>query len=63
MFRHPFCFDLQARNVEYVEKEDVEWEKFQSEIKQEAQVSEQIEAEEDFVTTEERHLEEIDEQL
>ena len=56
-------FVLQARNVEYVDKEVEEWEKFQSEIKQETEISEQIAAEDDTDVTEERHVQEIDEQL
>lgn len=55
--------DAKARNVEYVDKDEFEWEKFQSEIKQETHISEQITADDDFVATEERHIEEIDEQL
>lgn len=46
-----------------MDKDVVEWEKFQSEMKQEAEISEQIEAEDDFVNTEERHIKEIDEEL
>ena len=56
-------FVSQARNVEYVDKEVEEWEKFQSEIKQETEISEQIAAEDDTDVTEERHVQEIDEQL
>ena len=56
-------FESQARNVEYVDKEVEEWEKFQSEIKQETEISEQIAAEDDTDVTEERHVQEIDEQL
>lgn len=47
----------------FVEKEAVEYEKFMAEIKQEELVSEQLEAVDDELNTEERHLEEIDEQL
>ncbi|XP_067928421.1 zinc finger protein 830-like [Watersipora subatra] len=55
--------DAKARNIEYIDKDEVEWERFQSEMKGEVQVSEQLQAEEEEVTTEDRHLEEIDEQL
>lgn len=57
------CPYMQARNVEYVDKGEAEWSKFQSEIKQQTEISAQLQAEDDFVNTEERHLEEIDEQL
>lgn len=49
--------------MEYIDKDVAEWEKFQSEIKQESEISEQIKAEDDTVITEDRHIEEIDEQL
>ena len=49
--------------MEYVDKGDAEWAMFQSEIKEEAVISEQIQAEDEYINTEERHVQEIDEQL
>ena len=47
----------------YVDKDEEEWANFQKEMKEENQVSEQIEAEDDHINTELRHIEEIDQQM
>ena len=46
-----------------MDKEEEEWSKFQSEIKDEAEISEQIQAEDEYINTEERHIKEIDQEL
>lgn len=55
------CF--QARNVEYKDPIQEEWEKFQKEIKEETTVSTQIIQDDQEEATAERQIQEIDEQL
>ncbi|XP_023722543.1 zinc finger protein 830 [Cryptotermes secundus] len=55
--------DAKARNVEYKDPIEEEWEKFQKEMKEEATVSAQIIAEDQEEATAERQIDEIDEQM
>ena len=54
---------MQARNVEYKDPIEEEWEKFQKEIKEENTLSAQIIAEDQEEATAERQIDEIDEQM
>ncbi|XP_066994904.2 zinc finger protein 830 [Anabrus simplex] len=55
--------DAKARNVEYKDPIEEEWEKFQKAMKEETTVSAQIIADDQEVATAERQIDEIDEQL
>jgi len=55
--------DAKARNVEYKDPIEEEWEKFQKEMKEENTVSAQIIAEDQEEATAERQIDEIDEQM
>ncbi|XP_066600957.1 zinc finger protein 830 [Prorops nasuta] len=55
--------DAKARNVEYKDPKEEEWEKFQKEIKEETIQSAQIIADDEEVATTERQLDEIEEQI
>ncbi|XP_054283672.1 zinc finger protein 830-like [Macrosteles quadrilineatus] len=55
--------DAKARNVEYKDPIQEEWEKFQKEIKEETSVSTQIIEDDQEEATTERQIQEIDEQL
>ncbi|KAG0429694.1 hypothetical protein HPB47_023373 [Ixodes persulcatus] len=55
--------DAKARNVEYKDPIEEEWEKFQKEIAEETNVSEAIMAEDVEESKVERDIEEIDEQI
>lgn len=55
--------DAKARNVEYKDPIEEEWEKFQKEMKEETTVSAQIIAEDQEEATAERQIDEIDEQM
>lgn len=55
--------DAKARNVEYKDPIEEEWEKFQKEIKEENTLSAQIIAEDQEEATAERQIHEIDEQM
>ncbi|GLH10996.1 Coiled-coil domain-containing protein 16 [Gryllus bimaculatus] len=55
--------DAKARNVEYKDPIEEEWEKFQKEIKEETSVSAQIISEDQEEATAERQIDEIDEQM
>ncbi|CAN7983786.1 unnamed protein product [Ixodes hexagonus] len=55
--------DAKARNVEYKDPVEEEWEKFQKEIAEETNVSEAIMAEDVEESKVERDIEEIDEQI
>jgi zinc finger protein 830 len=54
---------LQARNVEYRDPVEEEWERFQRAIKEEAEQSQQIIQDEQEEATAERQIDEIDEQM
>lgn len=54
---------FKARNVEYKDPIQEEWEKFQKEIKEETTVSTQIIEDDQEEATAERQIQEIDEQL
>lgn len=53
----------QARNIEYKDPIEEEWEKFQKELKEETSVSAQIIAEDQEEAVTDRQIVEIDEQL
>lgn len=53
----------QARNIEYKDPVEEEWDKFQKEIKEEASASAEIIAGEQEEATAERQIDEIDEQI
>ncbi|CAG4916081.1 unnamed protein product [Colias eurytheme] len=55
--------DAKARNIEYKDPVEEEWEKFQKEIKEEATTSAEIIAGEQEEATAERQIDEIDEQI
>lgn len=55
--------DAKARNTEYKDPVEEEWEKFQHEIKEEANFSNAIMAEDQEEATAERQIDEIDEQI
>ncbi|GBP48614.1 Zinc finger protein 830 [Eumeta japonica] len=55
--------DAKARNIEYKNPIEEEWEKFQKEIREEASASAEIIAEEQEEATAERQIDEIDEQM
>uniref|UniRef100_A0A8D9FG71 Zinc finger protein 830 n=1 Tax=Cacopsylla melanoneura TaxID=428564 RepID=A0A8D9FG71_9HEMI len=55
--------DAKARNIEYKDPIEEEWEKFQKELKEEATVSAQIIAEDQEEAVTDRQIVEIDEQL
>lgn len=54
---------FQARNVEYKDPMEEEWEKYQKEIKEEDAQSAQIIADDQEEATTERQMEEIEEQM
>ncbi|CAH2105567.1 unnamed protein product [Euphydryas editha] len=54
---------LRARNIEYKDPVEEEWEKFQKEIKEETTTSAEIIAGEQEEATAERQIDEIDEQI
>lgn len=55
--------DAKARNTEYKDPVEEEWEKFQQEIKEQANFSNAIMAEDQEEATTERQIDEIDEQI
>ncbi|XP_026321967.1 zinc finger protein 830 isoform X2 [Hyposmocoma kahamanoa] len=55
--------DAKARNIEYKDPVEEEWDKFQKEIKEEASASAEIIAGEQEEATAERQIDEIDEQI
>jgi len=55
--------DARARGIEYKNPEDLEWESFQREIAAEVSVSAEMAAEDQLEETNERQIEEIDEQM
>lgn len=57
-----YCI-LQARNVEYRDPIEEEWERFQKEIKEETSKAQEIIAEDQEEATTERQIDEIDEQM
>lgn len=63
MFLTEISICFQARNVEYKDPIQEEWEKFQKEIKEETTVSTQIIQDDQEEATAERQIQEIDEQL
>ncbi|PSN54259.1 hypothetical protein C0J52_08620 [Blattella germanica] len=62
-FDDPLTIDQNARNVEYKDPIEEEWEKFQKEMKEENSLSAQIIAEDQEEATAERQIDEIDEQM
>ena len=55
--------DAKARNIEYKDPKDEEWEKFQKEINLELDTAQEIVSEEQQESTIERQIEEVDDQL
>ena len=54
---------FQARNVQYVDTAEEEWSKFQKEIVEEMTVAQDILVEDRIEATNDRQIEEIDEQI
>ena len=55
--------DAKARNVEFVDSKEEEWSKFQKEIAQEVETSAEIAKEEREEATDERQIQDIDDQI